>query len=251
MLLSEITPAWIKETFLFGIPIRDENGNELPDSVYQFYIDSAIDMIEKWLDISIKYKENIVEKHDVRFNERLHGWGFIQLYQKPILQIDYAKLYFSGSSIVEFPVDWIRYDNLRGQIQFIPYFGSSANVMLTGNGSFLIPTLLLHTYLPQILEIKYSAGYRPDSEIPDLLARLIGMQTAIGLLNIAGDIVLGMPALSGYTISMDGLTQTVQTTNSATSAAYRGRIEAYRKEIDNYIVPALRRFYHSITVVGA
>ena len=250
MLLSDITPAWLKTTFLYGITIRDENGAELPDSVYQFYIDSAIDMAEKRLDIIIRYNPNITERHDVRYNERIKGWGFIQVYQKPILEIHSVKIKFSTNNVVDFPIEWVQYDKLRGQIQFIPYYGISTGVVLTPGGGYLLPTLMAHEYVPQVLEVSYDAGYTADSEIPDTLARLIGMMAAIGVLDVGGDIILGMPALSGYTISMDGLTQTVETTNSATSAAYRGRILSYQNQIDRYIIPALQRYYHNIMVVG-
>ena len=52
-----------------------------------------------------------------------------------------------------------------------------------------------------------------------------------GPLNIAGDLVLGIAGVSGQSLSIDGLSQSISTTASATSAGYSARLIQYQKEI--------------------
>ena len=248
MKLSDITPTWLRDTFLFGIDLIDQNGNPISDDSLTFYINSGIDLAEKLLDIQIRFVDDITEKHDSRYNENLEGWGFVQLYKKPVDEVYKVSLEFGNHAVFEFPIEWVEVQKLRGQIQVIPYLGKSSIPFMTTQGGYMYPRIARLSYIPQIIVVNYSAGYKPDDDIPDLLARLIGMLSTMAVLDVFGDIVLGMPALSGYTISMDGLSQSVQTTNSATSAAYRGRIESYNKQIKDYIIPALRTYYQGVRI---
>ena len=79
------------------------------------------------------------------------------------------------------------------------------------------------------------------STIPADLKAVIGMMAAMLPLNIAGDLIAGA-GIANFSISMDGLSQSIGTTASATNAGYGARVLQFRKEIDQHL-PALRARY--------
>ena len=67
---------------------------------------------------------------------------------------------------------------------------------------------------------------------------------SLGPLNIAGDL-LGGAGVASQSLSIDGLSQSIATTSSATNAGYGARIINYERQIkDN--VKSLRDFYKGI-----
>jgi hypothetical protein len=77
--------------------------------------------------------------------------------------------------------------------------------------------------------------------VEPLLLRAIGIIASFIPLNIAGDLIAGA-GISQYSIGVDGLSQNVATTASATSAGYGARIIQYRKELGD-VMKALRGKY--------
>lgn len=67
-----------------------------------------------------------------------------------------------------------------------------------------------------------------------VLLRAIGIIASFIPLNIAGDLIAGA-GISQYSIGVDGLSQNIATTASATSAGYGARIIQYRKELADCI----------------
>jgi hypothetical protein len=67
---------------------------------------------------------------------------------------------------------------------------------------------------------------------------LIGMRAAISLLNLAGDLTLGV-GIASRSVSIPGLNRSVNTTQSATNAAFGARILEYIKEIKQ-LLPILK-----------
>ena len=53
------------------------------------------------------------------------------------------------------------------------------------------------------------------------------------------------PALASYSLSIDGLSQSISTTNSATNAAFGARIINYQKEIKDSL-SKLKTYYRGI-----
>src|SRR5690242_7242470 len=71
-----MTVERMKKSFLFGVIVRNrETGENLPDESYQQFLDTAISMLEHYLDISISPVRNFVEFKDYRVNE-YSEWGF-------------------------------------------------------------------------------------------------------------------------------------------------------------------------------
>ena len=103
-------------------------------------------------------------------------------------------------------------------------------------------------YLPQLYELTYTAGFE-TGQVPTDILDLIGMFAAIGPFHIFGDLIAGA-GIATVSLSMDGLSQNIGTTSSATNSGYGARVGNYLKEIKEQ-VPHLRKYYKGIRMVVA
>lgn len=94
--------------------------------------------------------------------------------------------------------------------------------------------------VPAIWHFTYRAGFEPGTAPPDI-KHAISMWAAIGVLNIAGDLIVGA-GIASKSVSLPGLSQNINTTSSATNAGFGARIIEYQKEIKQ-LIPNLRRHY--------
>jgi len=80
-----------------------------------------------------------------------------------------------------------------------------------------------------------------DTTIPANILHVAGMWSSMWCLNTAGDLVAGA-GIASASKSVDGLSQSVSTTSSATNAGYGSRIIQYKKDISQAIA-ALQGVY--------
>ena len=80
--------------------------------------------------------------------------------------------------------------------------------------------------------------------IPADIKRAIGYKASLLPLDIAGDLI-GGAGVANYSVSMDGLSQNLGTTSSATNAGYGARVLQFERELKK-LLPALRARYRSI-----
>jgi len=249
MKIKDLTPDWLKEVWLWKIPIEFDN-EQLSDDAIQFYIDSAISRAELLLNISVREKLIENEQYDYRLEEWMSGYGYVQLHTRPATEVTALNLNVITSQI-QIPREWIQLKKKSAQVNLIPYYGILASQNISNQVLLFMPLLAGTTYVPQILRVSYVAGYGENEDIPDLLAYLIGMNATTGVLNVLGEIALGgQAALAGYSIGIDGLSQSVSTTMSAENAAYGGRIRQMEREAVE-IVKTLRQYYYGLQIVGA
>jgi len=247
--LNDITPDWLKEVWLWRIPIEFDD-DKLTDEAIQFYIDSAINRAELILNIAIHPKTLENETYDYRLEEWMSGFGYVQLNTRPAIQVTNMSLNVITSQIT-IPTEWIQLKKKSAQVNLIPYYGILASANIGNQLLMFMPLLSTTTYVPQILRISYEAGYAENEDVPDLLIQLIAMNATIGVLNVLGEIALGgQAALAGYSIGVDGLSQSVSTTASAENAAYGGRIRQMEREMVE-VVKTLRQYYYGLSLVGA
>lgn len=228
----------LKDIFLTGVDLTDDKGVAYPDVMFDFAIRAAIGWLESELDIECRPTWH-TDRYD--FDSGLwQQWGIIQLDHRPLIQVDYIKLFWpSASDPYEFPDEWIRADNQGGYITLVPTAGSLAQAMMI-SGAY-IPTILSTTpYIPKALEVYYQSGWAIGT-LPWELREMIGMRASFPVLNVAGDLVAGA-GIANFSVSMDGLSQSIGTTSSATNAGYGARILIYRQCIRDQL-PVLKRFY--------
>lgn len=221
----------LKDRYLHGVDLRDNRGVSVKRSVFQFYIDAAISALEHELQITIN-PTTYVETHDYRFEE-YYAWGFIQLRRKPAISV--TKLEYKlakDNPFVEVPTAWIQLESHPAQIQIVPTTASIGEFNL-GNLSYMPRTLVFNPDWPSFFRFTYTAGFE-NGKTPAIISQTIGMMAALQMLNIAGDLILGA-GIASTGISLDGLSQSVASTASASYSGYGARIELYQKDLKHNI----------------
>ena len=237
-----LTVDQLKARYMFGLDLTNDQGQPLEDDVYLHYILSAIRQFEHEVDIPL-LPTRFVEKHDY-YRGDYHAFDFIKLDNSPVISVDEFRVqYPSGQNVVVFPPEWIRLNKLEGQVQVVPTSGTLSQILVGQGGSFLPAIYNGLDYLPQLFELSYTAGFE-DGKIPRNITHIIGMIAAIGPFHIFGDLIAGA-GIANISLSMDGLSQSIGTTSSATNAGYGARVGNYLKELKD-LLPKLRQFYKGV-----
>lgn len=246
-LLGILTVRELKQRYFFGVNITDDAGEPLPDAVFRHYILQAIRWFEHQIDIAI-LPTQFSEQHDY-YRSDYNAFNLIQLDNSPVISIEsFTAQYPSGQNIVEYPTEWLRLNKESGQVQIVPTAGTLSEVMIGEGGSFLPAVYNGMPYLPQLWSVQYTAGFEAG-KVPRNIIDVIGMFASLGPFNIFGDLIAGA-GIATLSLSMDGLSQSIGTTSSATNAGYGARIIQYLKQIKEQI-PILRRYYAGPRMVVA
>ena len=98
-------------------------------------------------------------------------------------------------------------------------------------------------YSVKYWRVRYLTGF---TEIPTDLLNVIGKTAAINIFHIAGDLILGA-GIASFSLGVDGLSQSISSTSSATNAGYGARILGYQDDIKK-MMPILIAKYGGFTV---
>jgi hypothetical protein len=241
-----ITPSEVKKTYLFGVDLSDDDGNEMPDEMFKFYIRSAQDWLEKELGGVLLCEKEITERRDY-YRADYQAFASIKLMRHPVQSVESIGFQFPlSSNVTNFDPSWYRIEAANGLVNLVPTQGTFSTILLSQGGNFLPLFYNGLDYVPHLWVIKYKAGFK-KGQVPPMLRDIIGMKAAIGALNIAGDLIAGA-GIASKSISLDGLSQSIGTTSSATNAGYGARIIQYSKQIDS-MLEGLRERYQGISMV--
>lgn len=234
-----LTVAQLKARYLFGIDLTNDAGEELSDEVFRHYILSAIRWFETTVDISL-LPTAFEEFHDY-YRTDYYSFNFIALDNYPVQEITQFRVqYPSGQTVVTYPPEWIRLNGESGQIQIVPTSGTLSELLVGAGGSFLPAIYNGMEYLPQLFSFQYIAGFG-TGQVPRNIIDIIGKFASFGPFNIFGDLIAGA-GIGNLSLSLDGLSQTIGTTASATNAGYGARLKQYGDEIKREI-PKLISYY--------
>jgi len=235
---------WLRQTYFFGIPMTDSNGNPISDDVIEFYIKKAIYELEDALHIKI-LPQKVIERKDFR-QEAWKNFNSIRLNHTPIRKINSIKMRAATLEWVELPLDWVVIqDPLNGIISIVPVLGQLTGVKVSTITAFLLPVLHGGVWFPSIWEVEYECGF---DDIPEDIADAVGMIASIQLFNIFGDLVIGA-GIANISMGLDGLSLSVGTTASAENAAYSARIREYERQLEKMTMPALKTRYKKLSFV--
>ncbi len=233
------------QRYMFGIDLTDDQGNRLPDAVFQFYILAGIEYLEHQLDIKI-LPTTYVEKQDYYASD-YQQFNYLQLDNYPIISVDrFDVKYPTGQSVVSYPTEWLRVDPEHGHLRIVPTSGTLSEMLIGAGGSYLPIIYSGMGNLPHLFEIEYVAGFE---RIPNNILDLIGMLASLGPFNIFGDLITGA-GIGNLSLSLDGLSQSITTTQSAMYGGYGSRVSQYLKQVKEQI-PLLRRYYKGIRMAVA
>ena len=238
-----MTISDLKQIYLFGLDLTDNGGNPFPDIVFEWGIRQAIGYIERYLDVLIRPTVFTDQRYDYYRGDYVN-WTIIDLREAPVISVEkVAVTWPSNTVVIEFPADWIQLRPDSGQVNIVPTSGTLSQVLLTGGGSFLPLLATGNDFVPNILAVDYTAGFA-EGQVPIEIRDVIGKYASLAPLNIAGDLIVGA-GIASKSIGIDGLSQTINTTSSATNAGYGARITQYLKELKESL-PMLRRYYKGI-----
>jgi hypothetical protein len=256
-----VTTDDIRITYLWGVDFRASNGASYTDAQIQYFIDSALTGIERILNITIK-KTRIVcepnrrglekgkdydaaESYYTFKRERVERNGMITTRKRPVISISRLDLLNRNNRIIPL-LGASTFDPMKGQIKFFNRMPRQSDSM-RGVETAILP------YGAETLErnlcyaIDYIAGFESADDVPMDLREIIGKQAAVSLLNIIGRGL--MSGFSSSSLSMDGVSESFSSTQSATSAYYGADVKEYKDDIQTYITENKMKFGH--IVMGA
>lgn len=239
---KELNSKFLRENYLFGIPLEDLYGNKMSEDMLSHYIDSAIEQAQRTFQIRIKPEDIEDEVHDYYAGDFLQ-WSFMQLHYRPIMSVSGLSMHFGDRKMFDIPKDWIRHYEVAGQIQLFPVTGSSGSLILTQNGSFLPLMVGMYPNAPGVWRVSYRVGM---DIIPHDLVEYIMKRASIGILQVWGDLIIGA-GIANQTISIDGLSQSIGTTQSPQFSGSGARIKNYTDDMKE-LESRLKDYYLGINL---
>lgn len=215
------TPADLKKTVLFGIPLRSFlTGEEVSDEALQRFIDESISEIEHTLDLYIT-PVTFRERHDYSRELQFWSWGYMKVDHGPILDMSKFQLTFNNGSgatgsfpLIDIPLEYIHIQPQEQTVQLVPAQG----VTVSGFVASIYSGMAYHALgaggisaWPGAILVEYRAGFE-NGKVPALLVGLIENMAAMKMLSVMGPILFPH---NGVSISIDGTSQSTSTLGPA------------------------------------
>lgn len=207
------TPAFLKDTVLFGMPMKSAmTGATIKDESLEVYINEAISEIEHELNIFITPTE-FEERHDYSQKHFATHWGFTKVQNTPVLQVQKYSLVFNNerntnpeSNFVNIPNEFLSVRSQEGTIEVTPSSGTTMSVFISSfftGYQWAAMRGIGSDFWPNALKIVYTAGFK-EGEIPFLLTSLIANLAGYKALSSLGPILFPYNSVS---IGVGGLSQ--------------------------------------------
>jgi hypothetical protein len=227
---SLISPSELTNRYFFGIPIIDQGGNVMSEESLNFYIQSATKSIEGLINSKLK-KQVIEESLSYHIND-YKSWGFIPT-SFPVIKAHSLTGFIGNVQQIEFPPEWLSAKRTTDEggyhraIYLIPTTGAAKSNSVVYSG--ISPQLgwFGQKTVPNYWTIKYCTSFE---NVPEDIIDAVGKLAAINVFHQLGDIILGA-GIASQSIGIDGLSQSISTTSSATNAGYGARITGYLTDL--------------------
>jgi len=250
-----LTADDIRHTFVWGVDMKasDVESSEVTDEQLDFVVENALAEFEHHFNIDIRkriYKTRplatLVQSPEWRegvdyTNEEdpydfdpstWRNYGFLQLRHMPIISVESAKLYSAWDSKILDLDDWIRIYKKAGQLSIYPKGSTLFGTGYAGTGLIAAWPQLFSRKYPQGFRIDYTTGWKTSDFLDRDLRNAIGMLATLNLLGWMGDGL--MAGFSSSSVSLDGLSESFSSTQSATSAYFGARILSYIKQLEKF-----------------
>ena len=251
-----LTPDDLHYTYLWGIDFRASNGMPYTDAQTQFHINSALAEVCRRLNITIKQRRIVYEpekrglKAGIDYDEeeayytfrreRIQRSGMIVTRKRPIQKVSRLELMSRERGITSL-IESSSIDKIKGVIRF-----GARPMRMEGSMRGVMAAIMPYGTEQYGGELRYGidyvAGYESSDDVPEDLRAIIGKVCAVEMLNIIGDGILA--GFSSSSLSMDGVSESFSSTQSATSATYGARIKQYSEEIERYLESNKMKFGH-------
>lgn len=242
-----VTPDDLRYTYLWGTDFKATNGQSFTDEQIEYFIKAAMTEIERKLDITIEKKkirynatERNLEKgvdydmdesvYDFRY-QKIARYGLIRTRKRPIAKLHSIKLLSRLAQARDLTTRTI-VDKQKGTLRLMerpPKPTETSSGIQTATGMYGNETFAMQLFYA----IDYDAGFETADDVPQDLREIVAKSAAVNLLDIVGDGL--MSGFSSSSLSMDGLSESFSSTQSATSAYFGARIKEYKDDIALYI----------------
>jgi hypothetical protein len=253
-----LTADDLRLTFMWGVDFRASNGQPYTDEQIRFFINDAIEQIERELKITIRKTRVACEPdrgglrrgadYDAEEScytykrERVQRNGMIKTRKRPVRSVSRLDLLSRNEKATSL-LNAYTLDKNKGLIKFFnrpPKTGDSLRAVETAIYPYGAETRDNNLFYA----VDYIAGYENSDQVPADLRGVIGKLAAVSLLNNIGRGL--MSGFSSSSLSLDGASESFSSTQSATSAYYGADIKEYKDDIANYIAANKLKFGHIV-----
>ncbi|HPI18756.1 MAG TPA: hypothetical protein PKY56_00160 [Candidatus Kapabacteria bacterium] len=242
-----LSPFEVAEMFLYGITMTNNDGTKFSDEAIRMRILSAQKQVENYL--SIKLIRQVYWENIDFIRTDYTQWGFFKT-AYPVRSPLSLEGWIGTVRQIEYPISWASFHNTNDEenyfrtIHIVPVGTRTTTTPMAVVFSGITPHLgfMGVANIPNYWKVKYVTGF---SKLVYPIVEAIGKLVAIQVLAVLGDIVLGA-GISTKSLSFDGLSQSISSTNSGSSSAYGARIKQYTEELKNNMND-LRNYYKGIS----
>jgi len=236
-----ISATELASRYFFGIPIQDQSGTLMQSKDIEFFIKAAKEELEGFL--NLKLTKQIIEESFDYYRDDYKYWGFMPVSypcRKPFELIGLL----GEIEQVKFPSDWLSVKRTNDGIGFsrdiklVPTSGSANNQSTVYSGITPNVGWWGQRSIPNYWTAIYCTSL---DRIPEDILDVIGKLASINVYHQLGDIILGA-GIASQSIGIDGLSQSIATTSSATNAGYGARITGYLNDL-KLALPKLKEKY--------
>lgn len=241
-----LSSSELENLFFFGIGIKDQSGRKMSDSDIAFNIRHATEELEGFL--NIKVTKQVIKETQSYYLKDYQNWGFIPT-TYPVICPDELTGFLGKVEQVIYPNNWLiskRTNDAIGYHRSMYLVPSAAST--TTQNSVVYSGVAPHMGHYGSLNIPHywSASYVTSFDrIPEDILMAIGKLATINIFAQLGDIILGA-GIASQSLGLDGLSQSISTTSSATSSGYGSRMINYYKDLKDSM-PKLAAKYKGIT----
>lgn len=221
-----------------GIDLATYDGTPFSRTFLVSSLNSAIDRAEQMFDICITPREIKDELHDFEGHNIFDSYQYTPLFKRPVRKINSMVYKMGNQRILEVHKSWIQLDSRVGDVTIFPT-STGANYIQPAFGVAL-PYFMHNSYMPMAISIDYEAGM-DKKDVPHTLLDWIYKYAAITIFEVWGDQIIGA-GIASSSISIDGLSQSIGTTQSAMYGGASARILEYRKDLDE-LTPIIRKYF--------
>lgn len=238
-----LTADDMRFSFLWGQQFLATDGSVWTDEQTQTMVFWAVSQLERQLNIDIFWREYYAddeENADIEeskyvikefaYPNRRRTRYNIRSRKRPIRECTRLDLYSPTDDKVLDLLPWLRLDKRNGKFRIYPRQGKIQSFT-----SYSYPwTRIMDLYdFDDAYHINYKTGFGNAELIPEDLRDIVGKIAALKMLNVIGDGLLA--GFSSSSLSLDGMSESFSSTQSATSALYGARIKVYADDIKAYI----------------
>lgn len=244
-----LSPTEMFSLYLYGIKIQAGDGTAFSTESMRFYIQAAQQEIENFFNLKLVYQFIALEK--LTFYRADYWQSFPILFTNyPVNKPISLTGRFNQLEQISYPTQWLTntqnsYGQYKRRVSIVPtgtaVATANAEVILSGLTTQLGSQHFL--MIPDYWDLQYITGFKLD-QMPMDLINLTGKIASFGPLGIAGDLILGA-GIASQSLGVDGLSQSISSTSSATNAGYGARLVQYEREI-KATIPRIKLVYDEV-----